>query len=88
MLKGRVNQSFAEQRLGVVLLISMQANAPGAADTALLGRWLEIFGAAARKRGIATVESIPIEPRALKALGLLDPARFTVLGLAKLPSLG
>lgn len=85
ILKGSTARRFAEQRLGAVLIASSVAE--GAAGPIRLGRWLEGFSAAARKRGIALVEPIAIEPRALKELGLWEAGSFVAVGLAELPQL-
>ena len=85
ILKGAAGRRFAEQRLGAVLLAS--AAAEGGAGAIRLGRWLEGFSTAARKRGIAVVEPIAIEPSALKELGMKGSASFLALGLAELPRL-
>jgi tetratricopeptide (TPR) repeat protein len=85
ILLGSANRRFAEQRLGVIFLVSVKEDALGESGLLHLGQWLEAFRSDARKDGIATIESIAIEPAVLKAL---NPLGFVALGLAELPSLG
>jgi hypothetical protein len=87
ILKGAANQRFAEQRLGAVVVVS--ATPDGSNGGALfLGQWLEAFRGHARRRGVATIESLAIEPAAVQVLGLRPADGFVILGLAELPELG
>ena len=86
IVRGAADRRFAVQRLGVILLIGPNDSAATEAGLVELGRWLEAFRAQAQKGGLAIVESIAVEPRALEALDL-HPQRFAALGLAELPVL-
>jgi tetratricopeptide (TPR) repeat protein len=85
VVKGAASRRFATQHLAAVLLASSAVD--GSGGTLRLGRWYEVFSAAARNRGIAVVEPIAIEPRALKVFGLHSKGSFVALGLAELPVL-
>ncbi|HWM62893.1 MAG TPA: tetratricopeptide repeat protein [Solirubrobacterales bacterium] len=87
MLKGTANRRFAEQRLAAVLLVGTPTGDADIADPLFLGQWLELFRAETRKRGIGAIESIPIEPHAVDALGLRASAGFVALGMVELPTL-
>lgn len=88
ILKGSASRLFAEQCLGAVLLIGAREGGNGMPDPLHLGQWLEAFKAQAQKDGVATIESLPIEPSMLETLGLWQMNGFVALGLAELPILG
>lgn len=87
ILKGSPSRRFVEQRLGAVLLLGTTNGDGEMQDPLHLGQWLEAFRSQAQKDGIATIESLAVEPSTLDALGLRPTNGFLALGLAELPPL-